>query len=643
MRGRPFFLRAPHALRAVLASTAGLGALASFATVGSSCSNATNASADGTPMLTLAPTIIGPKGLIDEIAVFGLSVYAAGADGGVTCDPTTGNLGGAYGLEGPAYGPFYNATDSSSVCASTYSRCIVAPKVVQSTVPYTFAVSGFTGSDLGTPIALGCVTTTITPTTNDAPVSLDIKMVAIPSCGDGIVQPTETCDDGQANGTSGDACSAQCQTSEQLLSAGSGTKGGSLTVNGGPGDKRDPYFLWPAGGNFFAFFSDNSTNTAASEQISMRILDKAFAPQTSLGAVVGADSIFVPDELPSEESSFPPPAVADDHKQPVAVQSGGFTYVVFADDSSGNFQVVLRAFDGSLNAQQSSPCPVGDSSAGESGNQTAPTVAVSQTSSGADIFYIAWQDDSGQIYGRTYTPNKSGACGTLGIQEQVSSGSSSSHVSLAGNILDQSGAALGWVAAWQSGSDVAIREIKLNSELIGQVALETSGHIASTPVVASFSGGFAVAWADKVNSDANNTIYARRFKNGAFPVEGATQVSQASDGNEITPFIAASSAVSGSYVITWADPGSASDAQVRARLLNGTSGSLGDATGYLENTIDGTTNEFVVSVGTGRVRVNPTVVVGGSVYMAFGWADDSAASGAYSPGIIGRRFPLPTQ
>ncbi len=166
--------------------------------------------------------------------------------------------------------------------------------------------------------------------------------------------------------------------------------------------------MWPVGGSFLAFFSDKSTNSAGSEQISMRILDPTLVPLTSLGAVLDTASVF----LPNNPGAFPPTPEADNHKQPVAVQSSssGLTYVAFADDASGNFSIVMREMDSNLNAEEAAPCPVGESGGGDGGspvNQTSPAIAVSSPK-GTETFFVVWQDDTGKIDRSHLHPEQSG-------------------------------------------------------------------------------------------------------------------------------------------------------------------------------------------------------------------------------------------
>jgi hypothetical protein len=159
------------------------------------------------------------------------------------------------------------------------------------------------------------------------------------------------------------------------------------------------------------------------------------------------------------------------------------------------------------------------------------------------------------------------------------------------------------------------------------------------PTVSAIPGtnDYALAWANTTNSVTS--VFAERCSGSTYLDSGPVAVSQATNGGEITPFIAGTPAVGGSYVVTWVDQGG--NQEIRARLLAGVPGKA-QSTWFLTNAIDGTTNEFVVSDTASRTRVSPTVAVGGTSpgYMAFGWADNST-SGTF--GILARRFPLPTQ
>jgi len=646
MRGRSSFLRV------VVPATAALAI--PFAVAASASCSGPHASPEATVLL--APSIVAPDDLLHEIATFKLVIYPGGTtDGSIQCEATGGVSGDI--LTTPIYTASNAQAGSSGLCGPGVARCFVAASLKQSTTPLVFAVTGYSDAAETKPIALGCATATLDQGDAQATYSLPITMVAIPAkevCGNSVLEPPETCDPPTTDGE----CSSTCQTSEQLLSSGTGAAG-SITETGAAGDKSSPSFVWPLGGDFSAFFTDTASG---SPQISLRLLSDTLAPTNSSGSVAESESIY----LPNSPDQFPPNPEAQNQKQPVGVSWGGDTYVVFADDTNNSgpnddFGIRLRAIDSSLDALESNACDISDSTSGESGSLTSPAVALSGSGTSA-ILFIAWQDDSGNIYGRTYTPDSTGACGTLGTQELLSTGTSNSHVSVAGIIpaLDAGSGPSGWVAVWQSGSDVVIRSIGPGGRPgASPTPLEVSGHTASSPTVASIPrgsgisidnvGAFVVAWADQAPGASATTIFAERFTNTgtsreSSPVQISTSVN---GGGELSPFAAASPAVGGSYAVTWVDQGTTS--QVRARLLAGTAGSLanasGSSTGYLQNAVDGTTGEFQVSVAGTRTRVTPTVVAGGGTtggqpYMAFGWADNSATGNF---GIIARRFPLPTQ
>ena len=578
-----------------------------------------------------------------------LDIYTDNLDDGAVGCKADGTFSGDVAKAKPLYGPVMNATDDPKICGTTYNRCFVTPSLVQSPYPRIFGVTGYSDAAHTIPIAYGCAQKTLNGGDAATTAVVDITMVPIPPkevCGNGTLEPDETCDPPSPTGSGAAAiCGPDCQTIEELLSSGTGPSG-SQTVTGSPGDKRDPSFLWPVGGNFLAFFSDKSTNSAGSEQISMRILDPTLAPPTTLGAVLDSESVFVP----NTPGAFPPGPEADNHKQPVAAQSStsGLTYVVFADDASGSFSIVVRSMDSNLNAEETAPCPVGQNGGGDGGttvNQTSPAVAVSSPK-GTEMFFVAWQDDTGRIYGRTYTPAAAGTCGALGAQAVLSSGTNNSHVSVAG----LSG---GWVAVWQSGNNVVVRPIGATGAPSNTTTtLQATGHTGSSPTVASIgsgsdnAGAFAFAWADQTTGGGASTIYVQRFGSDGHNSDNVPiAISQTSNGTgEVMPFMAASPALGGSYVVAWVDQGG--DGQVRGRLLAALepTGDAGSAGGYLTN-VDGTTGEFQVSLTSGRTRTSPTVAVGGGAsgsppFMAFGWADNSKTS---PYGIIARRFPLPTQ
>jgi hypothetical protein len=349
-------------------------------------------------------------------------------------------------------------------------------------------------------------------------------------------------------------------------------------------------------------------------------------------------------------------------KQPAAIETGGTVYVAFAESSteSGPFAIQLRSFDGTLTAGETAACPISETSDAAATSYSNPAIAFT-TQGTSTTMLVGWQDANGSVYVRSYTPNTSGGCGTTGTQTVLSS-TNASQIALAG-------IPSGFLATWKSGSDVLIQGLGASGGAAGHPQqIDATGHTASNPSVASIPSGqdvettnigaFAVVWADLASNAASNatTIYAQRFKSDGTGIEGVgAQISVSSNGGEVNPVITGSPTATGSYVVTWVDNASGpSPSQVRARYMYATAGLLDSPTTgqspYIQNPFDGTTGEFPVGLASGRVRVTPTVAVGGGnmsaasyslqPYVAFGWVDNTSGAGA---GIIARRFPSPQQ
>jgi hypothetical protein len=619
----------------------------------SGCGNGT--AAPSGPGLTLAPSIIVPQDLIGQLVHIYVSVYPSKSEAGVSvsCSTTTaGALAGQVDAAVPEPGfPFRDVSGSGS-CDGGFSRCAPKLTVEVSPSPQIFYAIGVNGS--GTTLASGCTSAIVDPMTKDAaaiPQTILITLQPIippATCGNGIVEVGETCDPG--SGATDPECNAKtCQTVEQVLSVGSST---TNTINmPGAGHVSTPAFTWPLGGDFLASFTDNSS---ANNQVEMRLLGPSLT--SSVGTAGPAENFeFI---LPNA-SAFPSTAAAENQKQPQTVILGTVAYTVFADDngtSDGSYDIHLRSTDLTLlTNQQSNPCGInGPSGGGETGDQTSPMMAVSNNN-----LFIAWQESSGVIAGRMYTPaaGGSGACGTLGAQ-----------IALTGSNVSLAGIPQGWVAVWQNGNAIQSQAISTSGGLVGlPTKVNTSNDSAQTPTIAAITpfttgistgtnvGAFAIAWSDQ----STGQIVAQRYKLATNDAGSSADLIVGDQGSATldnlivgsngtpnsTPFIAASSLAGGSYVVTWVD--STSSHAIHARLLAGTAGSLqqesGANTGYLLNGITGTTDEFQVSLmGTnGDARNTPVVAVGGSgPYMAFGWVDTGSAN---NYGIIGRRFPFPSQ
>jgi hypothetical protein len=579
--------------------------------------------------VSVAPTLVFPRDLLGEISSIHLQVFDTAA--GVACSTSTASMTGVPTGPSPLPTALAETDLGTSGCTTPNAKFCGTLPLAESKTALVFAAVG--KSSTGSVIANGCTSTLV----NQEAVTVQISMVRFTPpavCGNGIVEVGETCDPG----TSADPLCKNCQTSEIQLSPASTYAGGPS----GPavGERGNPAFLWPAAsgdpGYFFAFFTDH-TGSPSRQQVSMSVFSGLLAPVMDLGTAVQGASLF----LPGDPMNFPPQPQQDDQSHPSAALVGATYFVVFEDDNTtppNGIDVHLRSMDASLSANQGpgGACGVnGPMGAGEAGVQSDPHVAAGP----GGILFVVWQDESLQtVSGVLYTPltPPASGCGTVGTQVVIGSGSAP--------VVAAS--PMGWLVAWQDGSTVKWTAIGSSGMPAGagQAVGSQSGQQGLPAIAASSTdGGFAVAWTAPT-STSTSAIFAQRFSATQMPIAGdqTSPVNNLTMGPETSPAIAYTSAAGGSYVVAWVDSGSPN--QVRGRLLTESSGSLGDGSGYLFNTIDGQINEFPVSATPGRARANPTVVVGGTgPNIAFGWEDQSAPAGSDQPGIIGRRFPPPTQ
>jgi hypothetical protein len=183
---------------------------------------------------------------------------------------------------------------------------------------------------------------------------------------------------------------------------------------------------------------------------------------------------------------------------------------------------------------------------------------------------------------------------------------------------------------WTSQTGIMLRSMDENGTPSGgeQTVNGSGGGSAQGGRVAALPDGrFAVVWSK------DGDVFVQRYDARGVAIAGdqTTAVNDVvKDGEQSQPAIAALSAAGGSYVIAWYD---ASSGHVRARFLGGSSG-------FLLNNVNGLTTEFQASRSEGRERATPVVASGGSgPFVAIGWEDKSVIG----PGIVARRFPLPSE
>ncbi len=371
-------------------------------------------------------------------------------------------------------------------------------------------------------------------------------------------------------------------------------------------------------GRFVAFWND--TTDLPDTHVGMRVLgaDLDALPAGAAPALAGG-SLW----MTSSTTTFPSLPDADDQELPAVAFAvdAARTFVAFADDSGGSFDVALRTLNASFTAEQAAPIVI-NGSGGEAGVQTRPGIALGA----GDVAYVVWQSapqvGPGQIVGRTYDV----ATGKAGTQVVLSTGSTNQAPVVAP-------LAKGWVVAWQSGSDIVLTRVDGTGQPSGASTVVSEGHsgIQDHPSIASIGGGddrFAIAWADHGQNGA--VIVVQRFDATGSPLPGdaSTPINDlVADGDQTSPAIAGSSG-GAFFAVAWVDVPSG---HVRARLLDATSG-------FDFNNVTGRDDEFQVSLAAGDARANPVVAVGGSgPFIAFAWDDQTATP----PGIYARRFPVP--
>lgn len=546
--------------------------------------------------VSLDTRFVATKGLLDTVTKVTLTVYETG-ENGAACDSAAGTT---------------TATDttpkvasrelSTSGCAAGVRFCGDLRVTRSDTDRVFFAVATDATGDT---IARGCTTAKV-----DAEnVPLDIRLVrAIPpsTCGNGVVEGLEQCDP-----PSGTSCSATCKTDETHLSVGS-TAGN--TKAGAALEKTDTSTLWREGATsrFFAFFTDKSSGKT---DVGVRALDASFAPLAQPTAVAQG-FVFLPN------GSAPPAPATQAQSLPRATSLGATVWTVFQVESAtaGNgTDVALRSFGADFAPGEATPVGVnGPNGGGEAGAQTLPAVAAGSNGK----LFVAWQDEGGRIFGRTFTPPN-----VLGNQQELSTGTSNARPKVAA-------LPTGFVVVWESGGDIKLRLVSLDGTPAGgeSVVNEQVAGVQERPDVASTADGrFAIVWADR--SSGNADVVLQRFSAQVAKIAGDQTSSLndlVKDGDQTSPAIAATALKAGAYVVAWAD---APRGQIRARFAR-----LGE--GFLFNPVDGSDSELVVGTRDGRKRGAPSVAIGGKdPSVAITWDDQATPT----PGIYARRLPVPAK
>lgn len=202
-------------------------------------------------------------------------------------------------------------------------------------------------------------------------------------------------------------------------------------------------------------------------------------------------------------------------------------------------------------------------------------------------------------------------------------------VSTQGTAPRVAGSTSGWVVTFQGAAgndgDGIVAHIVQPGPIVSAplaVNLQTQGLQDQPDVGMLVDGRFAITWR------SGGDVFAQRYGSGGQPVSGDQDaaLNTTTEGEQSQPTIEGSGASGSFFVVAWSD----ASGEVRARFL-------GDASGFLFNSVTGQNDEFRVTPdGATGSRSRPAAAVGGNGHVVVGWQDDAAG------GVYVRRFPLPT-
>lgn len=561
-----------------------------------------------------APVAIGlvmhsPQGLLDEATAVGLSVFDAT---GATCnaDGTTSAIPeGAQQFE-----------LSNQGCAEGVAWCGEITLDRDNSVKM-FAVVASNAAGI---VAQGCAAVSI----SQDPVVVDITVVRYVEpgcCNDGIVQATETCDTGvvsptDCSGGPGGACVSQvptevcecdCQTREIPIDR--------------PKDQTVP----PAVERFadvaltFAPGSGEAQNGLRGVYVDQQAAGGADlfvrALRSDLSSVETPISLAGPLELPINCSAVTSGNLNRTQFMPaIASVSPSATAIVFASDLSQVNQYNIMLNHQTADGCAELPPPQGGTQVNQqAGGCSNPAVAAS-----GGRALVVWEQN-GQILGRVWDPTQASP-DDLGPQLTIAANGAAPRVA---------GGDSGWVVVYQGGGggdpDGIIKRSVNSAGTVGAEARVNTvvEGLQDLPDVAMFADGrHAVVWHSATD------VFFQRFDAAGAAVAGDQDapIHTLSDGEQLSPTIAASVGLGSFYAVAWVHLDSG---HVHARYL-GVDGGFGF------NNVDGQNTDFLAShPNTPGARRQPAVAIGGDGFVVFGWHDASAEH----PGVFVRRFPLPPE
>jgi hypothetical protein len=548
-----------------------------------------------------APSAVGadllaPLGLLQRIKTLRLEVVALAPD--ISCDPKTGTvLGVRPETLRLAATDFTRGSCTDGI--STFCGSLTIDSAPQERV-----ISAIGKDDSGATFMSACSVATLTKPNETVKLRL-VRTLAKPTCGNRTVEFQEECDD------PADLQCKFCHAVESVLSIGNVSTGTLDSAN-----KTKPAFFWTAGtgglGRFVSVFEDASLG-AGNAEISMRVLSDVLGSDV-LPAPLGTASFF----LPNDPAVMPPKGQPLDQRSPAATRVLDTTWIAYEESSATQgLDIRVRSLDSAFKAINATAVLF----AGGPGDQTAPVIARGAEGAGGALL-IVYRDAGSRLLARTLTPPNA-----IGPEQEL--GSTSGPASIA---VTQSG----WTVTWEDGGDIKFRIVGADGTPQGGalVVNDQSDGVQTAPTIAALPDGrFAIAFVDRAKPDDSNVMLQRFSATGRkVPGDQLAPAHVETAGNQSAPSLSAMNAASGSFVLGYLDE---KPARVSARLFGGSSG-------YLLNQVDGTENEFTVSLSGATIKSAVTTAVGGKdSAIAFGWVEQDTSATASR--IMLRKFPAPSR
>lgn len=500
---------------------------------------------------------------------------------------------------------------SKKGCAEGLSWCAEI-ELARSDVKQMFAAIA---KQQGQDVLAGCTATAVDQ--DPLEVTIEMKQIIVPKCcGDGELQVGEQCDAGGSATCGGvaqdEVCFPDCSAQEVLLSIPDSLKPfltnephtkSELAMAFCPGNAQ-------TGTALRAVFTSTDSKANNKSDINLRVMSPeltTLATPVPLSLQLRLPVACVAPQGPGGKGAENQPSIA-----PVSATS---TLMVYASNeklpTSTDIFLVEHTEDVCADVGLNEPAVL-ISLTGPAPGAVQPDVAGGPEGTAL----IVWKQ-ADQIVSRLW---KGGVLEPAADQAPTSIATGSAP-KVAGN-------ASGWVVVYEGsgagdGDGIFKRVIGLDGKPGPEVLVngDAGGPQVQPDIAMTDGGAHAVVW------QSGGEIFLQRYGADGTAVKGDQDAALDTDiqGGHAMPAVGAPATGGGFFAAAWEN----GDGSVSGRFM-------GEASGFLFNSIDGTSGSFLAShPGITGLRHRPAVAV--STYVAFGWQDDSDTH----PGVYVRRFPVP--